>query len=114
MDAATATLSSTACGLEHQYLTTTTTAATSVIVQNAVSTAFHDAGMTLMALIPLVGALGNVNAARLATDCGCMLGSFSRAVALGTARGALVQRIATPPTTASPSEAEAPFGLCLA
>ena len=84
------------------------------MVHDAVSTVLRDAGSTLMALLPLVGALGNMDAAQLATDCACMLGSVAKAAALGTARGALVQRIAAPPTAASHDEVEAPFGLCLA
>ena len=67
-----------------------------------------------MALIPLVGALGNMDAAQLATDCACMLGSFAKTAVLGTTRGALVQRVASPTTAASSGTVEAPFGLCLA
>ncbi len=84
------------------------------MLQDTVSTMLRDAGITLKALIPLVGALGNMDAAQLATDCACMLGSFTKAAALETARGALVtataleaargafvQRVVSPPAAAS-------------
>ena len=131
MDAATATRSSTARGSEYPHQTTTTTTtpttAISAVLHDAVSTVLRDAGNTLMALAPLVGALGNMDAVRLAMDCACMLGSFTKAAALETARGALVtatalktargalvQRVASPPAAASLGGVEAPFGLCLA
>ena len=111
---ATATRSSSTRSLEHQYQPSTTTTTASAIVQDTVATVLRDAGITLKALIPLVGAIGNMDAAQLATDCACMLGSFAQAATLGSARGALVQRIASPPLTAPLNEVAAPFGLCLA
>jgi len=62
-----------------------------------------------------MAAYRGADSSRAPTDhCACMLGSFTTAAARGSARGALVQRIASPPLTAPLNEVEAPFGLCLA